>query len=142
MITVTGAAMVLSTLPGARTGLRRALAAGVVRKTNLAGEPLALVGPRGANSCAIAQQNAEAASNGQHAGKRNCDRSPRHALRSRKGDGLPGKVIGRSHEENQRKEKSSQNDHCTLEKTLGLHTVGNCHRISCHVVPPDARSMT
>jgi hypothetical protein len=42
--------MVLSTLPGARTGLRSALAPGVVRKTNLAGEPLALVGPRRANS--------------------------------------------------------------------------------------------
>src|SRR5467141_2842668 len=40
MITVTGAAMVLSTLPGARTGLRSPLAPGVVRKTNLAGEPL------------------------------------------------------------------------------------------------------
>src|SRR6266852_3046954 len=50
MITVTGAAMVLSTLPGARTGLSIALAPGVVRKTNLAGEPFALVGPRRANS--------------------------------------------------------------------------------------------
>src|SRR5437870_336487 len=38
MITVTGAAMVLSTFPGAKTGLRSALAPGVVRKTNLAGE--------------------------------------------------------------------------------------------------------
>src|ERR1700730_13637635 len=53
MITVTGAAMVLSTLPGARTGLRSVLAPGVVRKTNLAGEPLALVGPRRANSYAL-----------------------------------------------------------------------------------------
>src|SRR5260370_16657215 len=50
MITVTGAAMVLSTLPGASAGLRTALAAGVVRKTNLAREPLALLAPRLANS--------------------------------------------------------------------------------------------
>jgi hypothetical protein len=33
--------VVLSTLPGARTGLRSASAPGVVRKTNLAGEPSA-----------------------------------------------------------------------------------------------------
>ena len=45
--------MVLSTLPGARTGLSSSLAPGVVRKTNLAGEPLALVGPRRANSYAL-----------------------------------------------------------------------------------------
>jgi len=47
IMTVTGAAMVLSTLPGARTGLRSALAPGVVRKTNLAGEALALVAQDG-----------------------------------------------------------------------------------------------
>ncbi len=45
--------MVLSTFPGAKTGLRSALAPGVVRKTNLAGEALALVGPRRANSYAL-----------------------------------------------------------------------------------------
>jgi hypothetical protein len=39
--------------PDARTGLRSALALGVVRKTNLAGDPLALVGPGRANSYAL-----------------------------------------------------------------------------------------
>ena len=48
--------MVLSTSPGARTGLRSALAPGVVRKTNLAGEPLALVGPETRQFVGLAQE--------------------------------------------------------------------------------------
>src|SRR5690242_19477097 len=44
-IAVAGAAMVLSTLPGARAGFNRAFASGEVTKTNRPGEPLALVGP-------------------------------------------------------------------------------------------------
>ena len=45
MMTVTGACFVLSTLPGVSAGSRRAFASGVRRKTNRAGEVLALVGP-------------------------------------------------------------------------------------------------
>ena len=45
MIAVTGAAFVLSTLPEARAGSRRALASGVLRKRMRAGHVLALVGP-------------------------------------------------------------------------------------------------
>jgi hypothetical protein len=45
MMAVTGAALVLSTLPGERAGMRRALASGVRTKTMRAGQELALVGP-------------------------------------------------------------------------------------------------
>ena len=48
MITVTGAVFVFSTLPGATAGSSRALASGVVMKTNRAGEEFALVGPNAA----------------------------------------------------------------------------------------------
>src|SRR5882757_9209421 len=68
--------------------------------------------------------------------KRNRDRSQWHALRSRKGDGLLGEVIGGSHQENKREEKPSQNDHRSLPKACCLHIFGNCDRIRCHVLPP------
>ena len=45
MIAVTGAALVLSTLPGLSAGISRALASGVRTKRMRAGEELALVGP-------------------------------------------------------------------------------------------------
>ena len=45
MMAVTGAAFVLSTLPGLRAGISRALASGVRRKVIRAGQQLALVGP-------------------------------------------------------------------------------------------------
>src|SRR5580692_13042330 len=50
MIAVTGAAIVLSTLRGARAGRRRSLAWDVVRNTKRAGVVLALVGPKAASS--------------------------------------------------------------------------------------------
>src|SRR6266481_5253263 len=90
----------------------------------------------GAQLCAITQQDAQAAGNGQHAGKRNRDRSQRHALRSRIADGLLVKMIGSSHQENQREQKPSQNDHCTLPKACCLRILGNCDRIRCHELPP------
>ena len=92
----------------------------------------------GAKFCAVAQQNAEAAGDGHHARKRNRDRSQRHALRSRIADGLLVKVIGAGHQENQREEKPSQNDHRSLPKAYCLHIFGNCDRIRCHVLPPFA----
>src|SRR5215470_16423780 len=64
------------------------------------------------------------------------DRSQRHTLRSRIADGLLVKMIGSSHQENQREQKPSQNDHCTLPKACCLHILGNCDRIGCHVLPP------
>ena len=45
MMAVTGACLVLSTLPGVSAGSSRALASGVRRKTKRAGQELALVGP-------------------------------------------------------------------------------------------------
>ena len=45
MIAVTGAAFVLSTLPGESAGSKRALASGVRRNRMRAGHVLALVGP-------------------------------------------------------------------------------------------------
>ena len=45
MIAVTGAALVLSTLPGVSAGSSRAFASGVRTKTKRAGHELALVGP-------------------------------------------------------------------------------------------------
>ena len=45
MIAVTGAALVLSTLPGVSAGSSRAFASGVRRNTKRAGQELALVGP-------------------------------------------------------------------------------------------------
>jgi hypothetical protein len=49
-MTVTGAFIVFSTLPGASAGRRRSFDAGVRTKTNRAGEALALVGPHFARS--------------------------------------------------------------------------------------------
>ena len=45
MMAVTGAAFVLSTLPGLRAGMSRAFASGVRTNTMRAGQELALVGP-------------------------------------------------------------------------------------------------
>ena len=45
MIAVTGAALVLSTLPGVSAGIKRAFASGVRTKRIRAGHELALVGP-------------------------------------------------------------------------------------------------
>src|SRR5438128_6802086 len=45
MMTVTGAVIVFSTFPGARTGRSLSFASRERRKTNRAGFPLALVGP-------------------------------------------------------------------------------------------------
>jgi len=50
MMTVTGAFIVFSTFKGISEGFNRAFASGVVRKRNLPGDPLALVGPRRAKS--------------------------------------------------------------------------------------------
>src|ERR1019366_1747371 len=49
-MTVTGAAFVFSTLPGARAGTRRAFAASLSRNTKRAGVQFALVGPQRASS--------------------------------------------------------------------------------------------
>src|SRR6202011_6022328 len=81
----------------------------------------------------------EAAGDGHHARKRNRDPSQGNALRSRKGDGLLGEVIGGSKQEDQREEKASQNDHRSLPKAYCLHIFGNCDRLRCHVLPPFVR---
>ena len=57
MIAVAGAAIVLSTLPASRCGLRRCLAFSEVTKMMRAGEQLALVGPilrRSASAISVA----------------------------------------------------------------------------------------
>src|SRR4029077_1612229 len=46
------------------------------------------------------------------------------------------KMIGSSHQEKQREQKPSQNDHCPLPKACCLRILGNCDRIRCHELPP------
>src|SRR6202023_1800566 len=83
----------------------------------------------------ITEQNAQAASKGQHTGERNQDWGQGHSLGNRIRDLLLGKMKGAGHQENQHEEESPQNDNRTLGSSR-LCAVGNYYGIRCHVLPP------